>query len=286
MKKFVKNISLIVTAVLLWILFIGFFNHQYWNIKDFSINESINTLYFGNSMLRDGYEALPHELNLAHEGEALEISIVKAKTFIDHNPQVKTVYLQVSPVQLRYWISTERSSVKHFNYDINWMFLSQNHYWGRKDEALLAYVQHSSIFPMMNYQPIWGPQVDIKDGAIPENFNIPRQLKFLVNKDAHKLEINYRFKDHIKDLITFCNEKQVELNFISVPIFSEIMYSISEENNNFFNEIIKETEKDHYWLNAWDSTLTREYFYDAMHMNLNGRKWFTNWINENRDGKK
>jgi len=287
MKIFFKNILLFLIPFLAVIFIWCFFIFYVSNNVNYKIDNKVSTLFIGDSHFQKGIadSLLIGSENLAATSESFYFSYYKLKKILEHNEQIKNVYLGFSYHSLSNYydkfISGEYSqsiSPKYF-YMLPFSEKCKLVYWN-----LYAFPQYTrEIIKTGNYL-LSTDNVFISSGYSNKYHNTKASIKSMNKRFKFQYYTNNCLNDfsntniiYLKKIVTLCKENQIKLTIINMPLHSYYKNKISQNYIDKYNNII-----DDYSLKVLDlnniNFSDSSFIPDGDHLSAEGACCFTREI--------
>jgi peroxiredoxin family protein len=289
MKKFLKKLATFILPLFLGVLVVSFLLKKYINSKtDFSLPKNITSIILGHSQPEGAFNdsLITNTKNLCNGGEAYLYSFKKLQIVLEHNPQVKTVFVSFSNNQIEErmtdWTYDEShldQYFKKFNFAMDYSDYKQAlqyDFSGVLKSELNAIIANSktilrnrNAFENNNF----GGYLYLKrfktDSLIKSNY-----IQVIKKKQTNGIsQVNL---DYLKKIAAYCKNKNVKLYLFRCPMHQK-MFEIVDEKQ--FQRIRKEQFSGIPFLDYHDFPLTNDEFGDFDHLNYKGAKKFSEYFN-------
>lgn len=289
MRKFIKKTAIFILPFFLALVVVSFLLKKYINSNtDFSLPKHINSIVLGHSQPEGAFNdsLISNTKNLCNGGEAYLYSFKKLQIVLEHNPQVKKVYVSFSNNQIEErmtdWTYDDThldQYFKKYNFAMDYtdykQALKHNVSGVLKSEinSIISnsktIIKHKNVFENNNF----GGYLYLKrfktDSLIKHNY-----IGFLKKKQTKGVsQINL---DYLKKIVAYCKSKNVKLYFFRCPMHQKLFEIVNE---NQFQQIRKEQFSEIPFLDYHDFPLTNDEFGDFDHLNFKGAKKFSLYFN-------
>lgn len=285
MKRFFSKITKFIVPFLFVIIGCLFlFKFLIKKNSDFSLPKNINTIILGHSQPEAAFNdsLILNAKNLCNGGEAYLYTYKKLQIVLNHNPQIKKVYISFSNNQIILkmdsWLYDETHLDQYFskyNFEMDkddYSLAFKNNFTGTckaESKAIILnakrILKHKNAFENNEF----GGYLYLKrfktDSLLQHNY-----INVLKKEQSNKISIiniNY-----LKKIVKFCNDKNVKIYFVRTPIHS-VLFSILNEKQ--FQEIRKVNFPNVPFLDFHDFPIANDEFGDFDHLNYKGAKKFS-----------
>lgn len=262
------------------LFFIGVTTWRYHVIKniDFSYPKNVHYVFVGSSHARYAIDdsQMVSAVNCSRSAERYMYTYLKLRQILKYNPQIDTVFIQVSPTDL--WQHTDD---RYFDENVMvgfipfyFPFFTEKEwevYSTKKNSMLMQIMQHCLAKDLMNITK------EAFQNIVPEYKKTmkmnPADVKPSRYNGRHGSHINYSY---LRKIIEFCNEQRVKLIGICYPLYHQDYYYDLDYYYNVRETYFKDLEfYDYINFKVPDSCRV-----DAHHLNHRGAEVFTKEIME------
>ena len=289
MKLFLKKIATFILPLLLVVFVVSFSLKKIINTKiDFSLPKNITAIILGHSQPEGAFNdsLIANTKNLCNGGEAYLYSYKKLQIVLEHNPQVKKVFVSFSNNQIE-----ER--MNDWTYDethLDQYFKKYNYAMNSDDYKLALEYDFTGVLKAELNAIVSNAKTIVKNQNAFENNNFGGYLYLNRFKTDSLIKHNYidviKKKqtdaisqvniDYLKKLVQYCKDKKVQLFLVRCPMHP-LMFGVV--NEKLFQKIRKEQFGTIEFLDFHDFPLTNDEFGDFDHLNYKGAKKFSEFFN-------
>ncbi len=292
MKKFQKRLYVF---IFIFIVFIGIdlmLQKMFLYKKDyFKLPENVTNVIFGHSHVECGYNTkfIKNTVNLGSSGEAYIYTYFKAKKVIENNPQLKKVFIEFTNNQIDSEMNNWTWDDIHLQYQLKkYLFLMDY------NDLVFLYKKNSSGFQTAFSKTLFNnvgnlvvnrsisngdlggyKEKENKKNNDESNDENNGNIKKSSNSKEHKISKSNIF--YLKKLISFCEEKKIEVILVRTPMSKN--YSVIKSENGYRNILSNEFINIKY-LDFKNYPLLDIDFLDKEHLNTKGAEKYSIFFND------
>lgn len=293
MNTFLKKIGLFLCVLIIIVILTSMgFNSYIGNKAVIKLDSNINNVVFGHSHAECAFNdsLISNFKNLAESGESYFYTYIKAKQVLEHNPQLKTVFIEYANVDVALEKDKDIWSDKY----INWRYPVYSALMDAEEHFFLLSKNPKSIIETLpktfkkqlskiknnkyNFGESLGGYKHLEESKLDSLLKVGANLK-KSHPDyfkASKENLLYLHK-----IISICKEKKLKIYLIRSPMFLDSYYVSNEE---LLQNILKDQFADIAFLDFKDFPLNNDEYRDLNHINYRGSikfsKWFNTFLNE------
>lgn len=287
MRTFLIKSSLFIIVFITGIIIISKTLNAYISEKiDFKLNTTIKSVVFGHSQPETAFNdsLIDNFQNLAESGESYFYTYIKLKHILNHNPQIETVFIEFSNVD----VPKEKDESIWSDKYINWRYPIYSPLMTAEERCFLQYKNPKAVInvlPKTFKKQITSIHTKNYDSSILRGYNYLKgsSLDSLITAKAHlkKAKINYYEPSeynlkYLRDMISFCKKKNLNVFLIRSPMYKDSYYL---SNNELLYDIKNKNFSDIKFLDFVDFPLTNNKYRDLNHLNNLGATKFSLWFN-------
>lgn len=292
MKKFLSKLLLFLLPVAVVFVVAFFLTRQLLNSQsDYSLPQHIQAVFVGHSQPEAAFNdsLIPGTRNLCNGGEAYLYTAKKLELVLNHNPQLKTVFISFSNNQIdrrmNDWTYGDKYLDNYFlKYNFRMSSLDYQEAFAANAMGTLRTAFKSVVHNAKTIVKSKNPYADnnmggylylkrFKTDSLLKHHYID-QLKKEMNDSIS--EINLRNLDNI---VRLCKEKNVKLYFVRTPIHP-ILFAAYDEKR--FQHIRTSRYPTIPFLDFHDFKVSNGDFGDFEHLNFRGAKLFSDYFQKQR----
>lgn len=256
---------------------------------DYSLPKNCNSIILGHSQPESALNdsLILNTKNLCNGGEAYLYTYKKLQIVLEHNPQIKKVYLSFSNNQIEKRMDDWTYDNTHLeNYFSKYNFkMSSPDYTKAFKNNFKGTINAEVKGIISNAKSI------VKNKKAFENNNFGGYLylkrfktdslinsKFIKKFKKHQTDsISYYNLFYLKEIVKLCNQENIKLFFFRTPIHSVMFSSLNEKH---FQSIRKQYFSEIPFLDFHNFLLSNDEFGDFDHLNYKGAKKFSMYFNK------
>jgi hypothetical protein len=289
MKLFLIKI-LRFSSLFLGILIVGYLAISWLSKKnaDFKIKPTTTNILLGHSHAECAYNdsIINNFENFALSGESYFYTLPKVKEIVKQNPGIKTVFLEFTnnqiTVDIEKWIFEEKY--------LNYYYALYNPYIEIKDHFRLMYLNPAGFvgsIPVLMKDLI---KKTYQNTSYPYEFGGYKGINgsledYQLNKNKHKkedfIEIDHSVSElqllYLRKIIDFLKEKNIEIILIRTPQYKSYQGFSNEKE---YQSVLKKELLEIKHIDLCDFPITANEFRDPEHVNVQGAKFISEWMNE------
>lgn len=277
MKKYLFNLMLISTLLLLLLVVMGLVRKTLIQHHSWKLPERVHILFMGASHVENGIDdsMMKTAINWAGSSERYMYTYIKLKHLLPVNPQVDTIFLELSPTDLwedadyKYHVLNEQSRYV----PLYWPFYELEHWKVVLDEPVqsMTLVLESLLQKKdFNHSKWWKKMGGFNkvDSIMDLSQVRPNLLSSRDYAQGYGNEVNYHY---LRQIIMLCKQNRIQLFFIETPTYHPEYYYNQDYYYQSYHNNFAEIELFDYskWPVANDERA------DAHHLNFKGAKRFT-----------
>lgn len=251
MKKFIKNgLQFFIFFLIVELLILILFSNCFRITKDkFVLKDDVISVFIGDSHVENGIndDMLKGYANLAHYAESYYLSYYKLKLLLEHNPQLKNVYLGYSYHNLSNYYDDFISGKYANAVSSEYFFIlplfeqAQCMFWNL--QSLPAYMKKNFKYGYENLAD--NNNVSFMGGFQNSYLNtfanvpaIDRRINAQFYNDGNIREFSSINLDYLNGIIKLCKLNDIDLYFINMPLQFYYREKLPELYTHKYHEII------------------------------------------------
>lgn len=222
--------------------------------------------------------------NFSASGESYFYTLMKAKELVNHNKQIKTVFIEFSNDQINKnineWIwSDEHLSARYHTFS---PFMSLKDHFLIFNNNMKGFFKYLHISTKKNVKRIKNKNYLYQDkvGKYKKLTGVTKSSFTGENKSNEKyiseVELSLINITYLKELLFFLKKEGKQVLLIRSPLRENNSF---QKNEPFFKSILSKQFSEIDFLDFVDFPLEDKDFYDYGHLNVNGAEKFSTWFN-------
>lgn len=288
MRTFLTKSSLFLIGFIVGVVLISKALNAYIVKKvDFKLNTTIKSVVFGHSQPETAFNdsLINNFKNLAESGESYFYTYIKLKHVLNQNPQIETVFIEYTNVDVP---RGKDSSIWSDKY-INWRYPIYSPLMNVQERFFLQFKNPKAVInvlPKTFKKQMISIQTNNYNNSIIRGYKYLGESKLdsllaakvhLKKKEADYYEASEYNLKYLRDMISFCKKKKLNVFLVRSPMYQDSYYL---SNDELLYKIKDKDFSDIKFLDFANFTLTNNEYRDLNHINNLGAKKFSLWFNK------
>lgn len=288
MRTFLTKSSLFLIGFIVGVVLISKALNAYIVKKlDFKLNTTTKSVVFGHSQPETAFNdsLINNFKNLAESGESYFYTYIKLKHVINQNPQIETVFIEYTNVD----VPREKDSSIWSDKYINWHYPIYSPLMNMQERFFLQFKNPKAVInvlPKTFKKQMISIQTNNYNNSIIRGYKYLGESKLdsllaakvhLKKKEADYYEASEYNLKFLRDIISFCREKKLNVFLVRSPMYQDSYYL---SNDELLYKIKDKDFSDIKFLDFANFTLTNNEYRDLNHINNLGAKKFSLWFNK------